>query len=327
MDITLVSALFTKFDWMMVILPAPFFLGMTCDTLAWKFLLPDGVNARYRQLYGAQLAAESVLLSIPGGFAMSDAIKLFILKRRVGVPGSSIVASLAVRHWLLGITQLLFISGTCAMAGIISRSPLLVLYTRNGSLEAAVIVLIAVSILLGAVIRLLVRGTLARSLWTFLYRIPVPSLRRKLRGFIPFVRETDLHLAASRKKSRRHLFAALFLFETLWFADVFESMLAAHVIGIDLSFSNALITEAILSAVRLSVFFLPGGIVVKDLGYAALFAAMRLPVPAATIAAFIVLKRLVSITCIATGYAALLMQKIRLKGGRPTFLRTALANQ
>jgi len=49
-------------DWVLFLLPIPFYIGMLLDTLAWKtMLLP--VKMRIRSLFGIQIGTESVLLS------------------------------------------------------------------------------------------------------------------------------------------------------------------------------------------------------------------------------------------------------------------------
>jgi hypothetical protein len=73
-------------DWMLLLLPMPFFIGMLLDALAWKQLLPVHLAVRFKSLFGAQVGAEAVLLSIPGGFAMADPIKLYLLKKKVPNP-------------------------------------------------------------------------------------------------------------------------------------------------------------------------------------------------------------------------------------------------
>jgi hypothetical protein len=75
-----------QYDWVLFVLPMPFFIGMLLDALAWKQLLPPHYAVRFRSLFGMQVGAEAVLLSIPGGFAMADPIKLYLLKKKIRIP-------------------------------------------------------------------------------------------------------------------------------------------------------------------------------------------------------------------------------------------------
>ena len=82
-----------RIDWMLLLLPMPFFIGMLLDTLAWKQLLPPHLTLRFKSLFGAQVGTEAVLLSIPGGFAMTS-IKLYILKQRFHIPPLEVLLAL-----------------------------------------------------------------------------------------------------------------------------------------------------------------------------------------------------------------------------------------
>ena len=107
----------------------------------------------------------------------------------------------------------------------------------------------------------------------------------------------------------------------VWTMDVWETLLVAHAAGLQVSFSGALFTEAVLSAVRLGAFFLPGGIGIKDVGYAAIFSSLQVGSVVRT-GVFILLKRLVGILCVVVGYAVLLHQ-----GVGPIWSRSSAAFQ
>ena len=255
----------------------PFYAGMLLDTLAWNtMLLP--VKMGIRNLFGVQIGAESVLLSLPGGFAMTDPIKLYLLKQKFRIPPSEVLGSLITRHWLLGITQLFFISLACAVGFFVSQQQLLISYARNGTLFIAIGVLVSISLGLGVVVRSLLRGTLARGVWKFLFAINIRSWRNRLKAHLASFKEADRSFAELGRRNTSVVVAAALFYLFLWTMDVWETMLVAHATGFHISFLNALLIEEILSAVRLSMFFLPGGIIVKELGYIALFPSMRLAV-------------------------------------------------
>ena len=314
-------------DWILLLLPMPFFIGMLLDALAWKALLPAQLKIGLASLYGPQIGAEAVLLSIPGGFALADAIKLFLLKHRFNIPGSTVAASLIMRHWMLGITQLLFIFSVCAAGGIFAQDQIFSIQNHKSAVVAAIGVLIAASVALGFIVKKLIQGTLARTIWKFLFRFKIPALRKSLKRFAASFKQADLHFAEAGRQKKGYLAAAFFLYVIHWFMDAGETLLVAAAMGIHIPFMNVLLTEAVLSALRLGVFFLPSGVVVKDIGYVALFSSMNIYATAAQIAAFVVFKRIVLLFCIAVGYAALLMQGVRWNGKRFIFYKAALENQ
>jgi hypothetical protein len=314
-------------DWMLLLLPMPFFIGMLLDALAWKALLPGHLKIGVASLYGPQIGAEAVLLSIPGGFAMTDAIKLFILKHRSGIPARTVAASLIMRHWMLGVTQLLFISSVCFANILLIQDSVVSMNTHLSAVLVAIFVLLAVSITLGIIVNKLIQGTLARTIWKFLFRFKIPAIRKRLKRLATSFKQADIDFAETGRKKKGYLALAFFLYEMLWLMDVCETLLVAHAMGFQISFVNALLAEAVLSAVRLGVFFLPGGIIIKDLGYIAIFSSMNVPMTTAAMAAFVVAKRFVSLFCIAVGYAALLMLGVRWKSKRLLSYNAVLNNQ
>ena len=299
-----------QYDWVLFVLPMPFFIGMLLDALAWKQLLPPHLAVRFKSLFGIQLGAEAVLLAIPGGFAMADPIKLYLLKKIFRIPSYEIVASLIMRHWMLGITQLIFIFISCLIGYIFAQQMALSIYTLNGTFILAAGMLIIISVALGLIVKQLMRGTLARNIWKFLYRIHSKSLRRWLKRMVAAFREADNHFLELGKRKPVYLIAAFLLYLVHWMMDVGETLLAVHVIGFHISFVNALFMEAFLSAVRLGAFFLPSGAGVKDIGYVALASSFNIRVVNAQIVAFIVLKRIILIFCILVGFVVLLVHGI-----------------
>lgn len=314
-------------DWMLFLLPMPFFIGMLLDALAWKMLLPKRLKISVTSLYAPQIGAEAVLLSIPGGFVLADAIKVFLLKHRSHIPGGTTAASLIMRHWMLGITQLFFISSVCVASGIFAQDQIFSIQNHKSTVVAAIGVLIAASVALGFIVKKLIQGTLARTIWKFLFRFRIPALRKRLKRFASSFKQVDLQFAEAGRQKKAYLAAAFFLYVIHWFMDAGETLLVVQSLGFHISFLSVLLIEAILSAVRLGAFFLPSGIVVKDLGYIALFSSMNIYATTAQIAAFVVVKRIVLLFCIAVGYAALLMQGVRWNGKRFISYKAALENQ
>ena len=123
-------------------------------------------------------------------------------------------------------------------------------------------------------------------------------------------KEADRCFEALCKRNASSIIYAAMFYLLLWTMDVWETMLVAHATGFQISIINAFLIEAVLSAVRLSVFFLPGGVVVKELGYFALFTSFNLGISMIRICSFVLIKRLVSILCILIGYLVLLRQRI-----------------
>ncbi len=167
-----------RFDWMLLLLPLPFLFGMLLDALAWKTLLPQKLKINLVSLFFTHIGAEAVLLSIPGGFAMADAIKVYLLRHRSDIPANSVITSLIMRHWMLGITQLFFITGSCLIGSILNRDHMLSIYSHNISLAVAIGILAVVSVFLGIIVKKLIQGSLARTIWKYFYSFKIPGTKK-----------------------------------------------------------------------------------------------------------------------------------------------------
>jgi hypothetical protein len=176
------------------------------------------------------------------------------------------------------------------------------------------IVGIAASIVLCLVlvlsVRKLFRGELARMIWRLLYRFPTSFLRRWLKQFYFMFMETDQQFRSLGNETVFSLATMTGLYFVFWTVEAFETLLVAHVLGFSIGMMEALMIEALLSALKLGVFFLPAGAGVKDVGYVALFAVLGIDAAGVTLAGFIIVKRIISLGFIALGYGLLAVQGI-----------------
>ncbi len=217
---------FIQYNWMLLLLPFPFYIGMLLDALAWKSMLSSVSKIGVFSLYGAQVGAEAVLLSVPGGFALSDPIKLYILKHRFQIPPLKAIGSLITRYWLLGITQFLYICTACLLGFFAAQYQLPASTFQYRPLFIAVVLLIFVSVLLGLVIRSLMHGTLACRIWKLLYAVKIRSLRVRLKNALGTFREADRCFAALGKKNASSIFSAALFYILVWTMDVWETILS-----------------------------------------------------------------------------------------------------
>ncbi|HVN48849.1 MAG TPA: lysylphosphatidylglycerol synthase domain-containing protein [Bacteroidota bacterium] len=299
-----------QFDWAFVLLPVPFLAGMLIDTLIWKQFLLRRIQISFASLFAAHAGAEAVLLSVPGGFALADPLKVAWLHKRFRIVPSDVIAGLVVRHWLLGITQVLYVLVVSGIGLIVIQSHAVASYLQISSMAFGIAASLSIGLLLVFSIWAFLRGELARMFWKWLYRIPLPALRRWLkRQYHAFI-ETDRQFRLMGKEPALSVAAMVLLYCVFWAVEAFETLLVAHVLGFSIGTVEALLMEAWLSLVKLGVFFLPAGAGAKEAGYVALFAALGIPVGGTLLAGFVILKRIVSLGFIALGYGFLSMQGI-----------------
>ena len=315
-----VVLLFSHLNWWMVLLPLPFFIASLIDVIGWKKLLPNQAKVPLVPLLGIHVGSEAILQSVPGGFALTDALKTILLKRRLQVLAFDTVGSLIIRHWMIGLAQIIFILSALAL-NLAARQPSTgTLFAPGSALVVSFGLLLGVTAGLGAVVQALRHGSLASTVWKQLCRLPINSLRRWLKTRQSAFLDADAHFKTVGGKSRWMLLSVLGFYILLWSMEACETLLVAQSLGFSIGFVNALAMEALLSALKLAVFFLPAGIGAKDLGYFGLFASFGISATTLQIGTFVILKRLVLLFWIAVGYLILLVQGVRPR------LRHELAN-
>ncbi len=321
-----VDLLLSHLDWWMALLPLPFLITSFLDVVGWRRLLPDLVRVPLTSLISVQVSAESVLQTVPGGFAFSDALKVLVLKRRFNMVPFDMLGSLVIRHWMIGLTQILYILIALAFGILGTQHLMAALVDQQTALFASIGLLVGITLVLGLLVRALVRGALASSVWNLLSRLPIQSLRGWLGVRRNSFDDADTHFKTLGSKSRWTLLLVLGLYFLVWAMETIETLFVAHIVGFPLNFVAAFVLEAILSAVKLAVFFLPSGIGAKDLGYFALFASLSVGATTVQIGSFVILKRLIFFFWMAIGYLFLLSQGVRpmfkRENPRPTVVET-----
>jgi hypothetical protein len=292
------------------LLPVPFLTGLLIDTLIWKRFLLGRIQVPFRSLFAAEAGAEAVVLSLPGGFALADPLKVLFLKKRLRILPSQVIAGLVARHWLLGITQVLYIFVVCGIGLAMLESHTLAAYFQSSSMILGFAASIVFCLVLIISVKKLFHGELARIFWRLLYRFPIPFLRRWLKQFYFIFIETDRQFCSLGTETMFSLAMMVGLYFVFWTVEAFETLVVAHVLGFSLGMLEALMIEALLSALKLGMFFLPAGAGVKDVGYVALFAVLGVNVGGATLAGFVIVKRIASMGFIALGYGILAAQGI-----------------
>ncbi|HTR82414.1 MAG TPA: hypothetical protein VMM58_12360 [Bacteroidota bacterium] len=296
------------FQWPFFLLFIPFFLTMAIDALAWQFLFPRANRPNYFALLKTHVATEAIFLSLPGGFAAADVTKIFLLHKEEGIDSAEIVVSLLGRRWILGMSQVAFIMLCCLLDFGIMQNGLTKLFDGTGLGWVALAFAVVIVAVLVIAARLMVAGRFAGTLFKAFVLVPIPYTKRWLMRHEDSFRQADECFKVLSKGNKATLFVVLVLYTTTWAVEALETFLIAHYIGFDIGMTKTLIIEAILSIVKEAVFFLPSGVVVKDLGYVTLFNSFAVILSPMKTLAFVVMKRLTMLVWIVIGYSILLIQ-------------------
>jgi len=283
---------------------AAYVITMTVDSLGWRRLLRSlGHAVPLPPLVGLRVSIEAIQLSLPWGSVISESLTPAFLRERFRVPLTEAIAATAARKCLFGSTQGVFLIVAAAAGGTLLAA--VAQATHFPALRLAFLGVAAVLLVLtGSAMSMLASGAVAS--WI---RARLQSIRlSRLRGFLDRRHEAFGHFDARAA----HLFrpktlaaAAPFVFG-VWLAETFETWLLLRVLGVPISFPQALAVEAGASVLRILGVAVPAGLGVQEVGYVAFIAGTGIPDAASYGAAFAVVKRTKEALWTTIGYTLLL---------------------
>ncbi|MDX2053129.1 MAG: lysylphosphatidylglycerol synthase transmembrane domain-containing protein [Polyangiaceae bacterium] len=267
----------------------PYALAVSSEASGWRSaILRLGHRVPFWRLLGVRLKTEALSLTLPLGQLVCDSATPALLQRE-GLPLAAGVAAVGVRKYLLALSQALFLlfafflghsaltraSQKLVGSAVLQWLPLL-----------AALMLGAVAIVLGSALS---RGALATFTLRVLLRVPSEAFRRVLFPASPHFSETDstLQLFFRRRVSPTQV-ARIMLVGVM---ESVETWVILSLLNADLSLSDVIGFEVLLSFMRSLVILVPAGLGIQDLGYLAFFRALGVADPVSTAAAFSLLKR------------------------------------
>ena len=276
----------SRLGWRLAVIACfPFAIITAFDTLGWYFAFLHP-RVPFRTLLAARLAGEAFNLTTPTASLGGEAVKAWLLRRRVPLDES--VLSVVVAKTTIMIGQGLFLLVGIVITWLAAPPDSRLLGWMLWLL--AVEVLAIVGFLLaqiqggfGWVPRLLGRIGLGRSR----HRETVARLDRGLAWFY-------------RKEPRRLVLSIGFHF-IAWLLGSLEAYLILNFLGLEVSLETATIIEALGTAVRFATFLVPASLGALEGGFVATFTALGLA-PSAGVA-FGLARRVREVVWIAVGFA------------------------
>ena len=276
----------SRLGWRLAVIACfPFAIITAFDTLGWYFAFLHP-RVPFRTLLAVRLAGEAFNLTTPTASLGGEAVKAWLLRRRVPLDES--VLSVVVAKTTIMIGQGLFLLVGIVITWLAAPSDSRLLGWMLWLL--AVEVLAIVGFLLaqiqggfGWVPRVLGRIGLGRSR----HRETVARLDRGLAWFY-------------RKEPRRLVLSIGFHF-IAWLLGSLEAYLIQNFLGLEVSLETATIIEALGTAVRFATFLVPASLGALEGGFVATFTALGLA-PSAGVA-FGLARRVREVVWIAVGFA------------------------
>ncbi|ACF14538.1 conserved hypothetical protein [Chloroherpeton thalassium ATCC 35110] len=292
----------------------PYIVVSMLDTLGWKAVFGETTQRiNFGKLMKIRIIAEAMMMSIPAGVAVAETVKPVLLKRWLGVPTAQGVASVAIKKMLLGFAQGIYL-GLCATFGygMLKYSSQSVI-GFDGLPWIVVLASLIFLLFFGIGTYIFINGDVAARLHKLLIAIPIKPLRIWLVSKETKFEEIDQQLSAFHGMGKEKAILSVVYFTLGWLMETMETFVILWVLGVDLSYTDVLAFETILSLIRSIVFFIPAGLGIQDFGYVAFLTAFGVADPLAVGGAFILLKRFKELLWIALGYLLLVITGVRLK--------------
>jgi len=312
-----VRALLGALGPMALVIPLPQLVSFSCETLGWRWAFRRlGRRVRFLPLLRVRVTTDALTHSLPGGVVFCESVAFVLLKRHCGVPYPQALAGLAARKVLLLVSQsvyvaLIFMFGFSYLQASSRR------FIGTTGLEWVVLGIAAVLALASyGVSTTLHRGSVVSKVHTWLSRFPSRRWQRYLAQRRDRFSECDGQMTRLFSAGAHRRAGPVLAFLAGWISESAETYLILHLLGVDLSFVAVASFEVVLAFVRHTLVFLPAGLGVQDAGYAAFLAALGIPQPLATGAAFVLLKRAKEVLWASVGYAFLLSDRYQAQVGK-----------
>jgi len=251
----------------------PSLLALLLETYAWATAMAaSGVAVTFQALFAVRIGSESVGPVLPLGPIWADALKPPLLRERCGVPLSAGVAAIAIRKYLLVLSQAAYLGTAFVLGGAALRDGLL----RSTGLPwlawtplVAACALAAIGFSTRAVFR---GGSVLERLFAAASGFRLAPLRRLAARARNGARDVDAATARFFAAPLRTHLPSLVACYGAWLLESVEAWLLLRALGTHLSWGDVAAVEALVALSRHLLPFVPGGLGIQELGYTMLLA-------------------------------------------------------
>ena len=238
------------------------------DTLGWKFAFAREAVSRvgFWSLFRVRWCGEAVNNVVPSAYVGGEAVKVYLLRKR-GVAIRDATASVIVGRTVQTLTQVMFIAlGSAAFLSIAQPTSAF----RQGMIAVLVGSLAAI----GALFWLQSRGMFS-ILFAILERlkIRIKSLESNRAG----LEQVDRQVVGFYRHDRGRFFKSTCFYLGGWLLDTMDIFLVSWLVGMPISWSQALAIEAFIGVAKVLGLFVPGALGVQESGIALVCRMAGLP--------------------------------------------------
>jgi glycosyltransferase 2 family protein len=254
-DLQLVGEAIRRLGWLAPLILVPYFVVYLVDCAAWRWCFPQALPLRFSTLFRIRWAGEAVNNVLPSGSVGGEAVKVYLLRRR-GVATRTGTSSVVVGRSAQTVAQLVYV--------LLAAVVLLHLAGHQPGLRAGMLLILGGgTAVLAAFFWVQHRGMFGSAL----------AVTRALRLKVHFVEqhrakllELDQAITRFYRDHRPRFLASTACYFGGWLLDTLELYLIAALIGIPISWPQALAVEAFTSVVKILGLWVPGTLGVQESG-------------------------------------------------------------
>jgi putative membrane protein len=259
-----------RLGWLAPIALIPYFFVYLVDTLGWFLAFGSYANSRpsFLTLFRVRWAGEAINNVVPSAYVGGEAVKAYLLHKR-GVPGLTAGTSVVASKTCQVLAQVLFI-GLGAMAAQPHLPP-------DSGARRAMLILALLSLLVVVLLFALQRRGMFIMLLTVFSHLPFRL--KVIDRHAPHLRQLDEQILGFYRRDRSRFFCVTGVYLLGWLADALEIYVMCHLLGLPLSWTEAIAIESFISVAKALGIFLPAAIGVQESGVLLLFHLFGLPAP------------------------------------------------
>lgn len=244
-----------RLGWLAPLVLVPYFVVYIVDCIGWYFAFPQKPGVRFLTLFRIRWAGESLNNVVPSAYIGGEALKVYFLQKH-GVPAGNSAASAVISKTAQTVAQVLLISfASIAFLYVAGDQPGL----RAGMLTVFICGVLAVCGLFW-----IQRRGLLSVLYSIAHALRVrPKALENRRAKIEEVDRTILGFYHAYPQ--RFLGSTGFYFAG-WLLDTMEIYLVSHLLGMPVTWWQALCVEAFTGVAKAMGMWVPGSLGVQESG-------------------------------------------------------------
>ena len=260
----------SRLGWLAPVVVMPYFVVYIVDTWGWYLAFGSyaGVRPGFLTLFRVRWSGESINNVIPSAYVGGEALKVYLLHKR-GFSGMAASTSVVASKTCQVLAQVAFI-GLGALAAM-NHLP------AGSGAQTGMLLITLTAFGVVVLLFLLQRRGMFSSLHALLTRF---SMRIKaFEKHQPNLRKLDDQVYAFYHRDRIRFFQTTTVFLLGWLADALEIYVVCHLLGLPLSWTEAIAIESFISVAKALGIFVPAALGVQESGVVLLFQIFGLPAP------------------------------------------------